>query len=76
MANIERTVSCPPQLAVEETIGGSSDSVFSSTDTHEMIRPVDMTELVKKLNGHKAALSDSSPSSLGKGEDDHEEEEA
>ena len=75
MANIERTVSCPPQLAVEETIGGSSDSVFSSTDTHEMIRPVDMTELVKKLNGHKAALSDSSPSSLGKGEDDHEEEE-
>ena len=75
MANIERTVSCPPQLAVEETIGGSSDSVFSSGDTQEMIRPVDITELVKKLNGHKAALSDSSPSSLGKGEDDHEEEE-
>ena len=89
MANIERTVSCPPQLAVEETIGGSCDSVFSavpstgltppvirqSPNNSEMLRPVDMTELVKKLNGHRAAQSDSSPSSLGKPEEEHEEEE-
>ena len=73
MANLERTMSCPPQLSVERPEdraeagespeAGTDISLASSTNisspvkssAENMVRGVDMTELVRKLSSQKQA---------------------
>ena len=108
MSNIERTASCPPQLSVEESSGGSSEDVQHTCDldikknsiavssdrnqslssscqselspvkssiSGDMLRGVDMTELVRKLSGQRQCNTDSSEGGHDEDEDDNEDEE-
>ena len=89
MANLERTMSCPPQLSVErpEERGdsrlepGTDISLASSTSLSpvrsscEMVRGVDMTELVRKLSSQKQTAVNTDSSENGHEEEDEENEE-
>ena len=92
MANLERTMSCPPQLSVERTEdkgeasesppeAGTDISLASSTNlspvksSADMVRGVDMSELVRKLSSQRQANTDSSENGHEEEDEENEEEE-